>query len=78
VGDRLAGDMSMDVNCVYCGCELRLLNAQTYRKVTGWKHPGRGSGTNHLALEKQSDEFACGECIRKLARGIAPGQVALL
>jgi len=69
--------------CLFCREYLDTSANGTYQRGTGWfrRQPQRGShnrsGTNSAARISWSDEYACSECMSKLAKGIPVGQMGL-
>lgn len=65
------------VACSYCACRLDSNGPGTFQRASGWVRV-RGKGINALHLPVRQHRYACAECIDKLKRGIAIGQLSLL
>lgn len=64
-------------HCIFCGSEINPDN--DYQYVSGWEKHRQQGGTNALrGREPHPDKWGCRWCVDKIAKGLTPGQGALL
>lgn len=63
--------------CAFCGLDL-VSTRNCFQAVEGWTRPRSAGGANQITARRLRDEYACGDCIGKLRRGIDPGQERIL
>lgn len=67
--------------CTYCGDPVDLQHDTVYRRVVGWERKSKAASRkagSDIVLREARDEFACDPCVRRLKRGVAPTQEALI
>ena len=68
--------------CFYCGGALDPDAVDTMQRVVGWgrKHAvgSRRAVSTNIEARELRNEFAHDNCVRRIKRGIAPAQEALL
>jgi hypothetical protein len=68
--------------CTYCGDPIDPRGAGTvYRRVVGWERKSKAASRkagSDIVLREARDEFACDPCVRRLKRGVAATQEALI
>lgn len=72
------GDPTMKHACIHCGKEADPTKVGTFREVTGWEEVRRGGGGHGLTSRKETGRVACGSCMDRIRRNLAPLQGSIL
>lgn len=65
------------LRCHLCAAEIN--EALDYQAVTGYVQRRHAGGSNHITLrEVVEGKWACSSCVRKMKKGLNPGQESLV
>jgi hypothetical protein len=72
----------MTAPCTYCGTPVDPTSRYVWTRIQGWEKKAYVSSTrkggSDISLREHLEQYACEDCIRKLKRGVSPGQATLI